>query len=168
MDILQPIIDSLGIDWKIFLFQLINFGIVFFVLKKFAFLPLQKMLLKREQKIKQGLENADKAKTNLDMAQMKYDQEIQKARLKANEIIAEAEQQKKSIIAQANKVSQADADKILTKAHKKIEQDRQQMLDEVKREAVDLSMLATEKLLQNKLTDKDNRQFIEEIINAKN
>lgn len=157
----------MGLDWKMFLSQLINFGIVFFILKKFAFLPIQKMLLKRKEKIDKGLEDADKAASEMEMAQLKYDEKVDKARLEANKIIAEGEKQRKEIVAQAQKEAKLEADKIVKQGEQKNQQERKEMIEEVKKQAVDLSLLATGKILGRKLSDKENRKFVEEIIESK-
>ena len=68
MNVFDPIIKNLGIDWKIFLAQLVNFGIVFFVLKKFAFSPIQKLLKERQSKIEKGLNDATRSASELSMA----------------------------------------------------------------------------------------------------
>ena len=65
MNVFDPIIKNLGIDWKIFLAQLVNFGIVFFVLKKFAFSPIQKLLKERQSKIEKGLDDAARSASEL-------------------------------------------------------------------------------------------------------
>ncbi|MBU4369492.1 ATP synthase F0 subunit B, partial [Patescibacteria group bacterium] len=57
---LQRILGNLGFDWRMALANLVNFLIIFFVLKKYAFKPIKEKLEEREKKIKTGLEDAEK------------------------------------------------------------------------------------------------------------
>ena len=159
MNVFTPIVKNLGINWKIFLAQLINFGIVFFVLKKFAFSPMQKMLKERKSKIDKGLDDAKRLESELEMARENYKEEIQKAKQEANQIIAEAQRQHNVIIQKASEESQ--------KAKKEIQERKEEMMAEIKKEAVELSILGVSKFLDGNINTEENRSFIEKIIKNK-
>ncbi len=167
MDIFDPIVKNLGINWKIFLAQLINFGIVFFVLKKFAFSPIQKVLKERQTNIKKGLDDAEKATSELNMAKEKYKEEIKRARTEANKIIAGAQKQHDEIIQKADEKSQERSNQFVQKAEKEIQNKKKEMMADMKKETIELSILAAEQFLEGRFNTKQNQNFIEEMIKTK-
>ena len=72
---MSELFSKLGIDWRLLVAQLANFLILLFVLRRFAYKPLLKLLEERKQRIADGLANAQKAKSNLEEAE-KERQEI--------------------------------------------------------------------------------------------
>ena len=62
---MQTFVEKFGIDWKLMIAQLINFAIVFFILRAFVYKPVLKLLDKRRQKIEDGLAFAEKSKAEL-------------------------------------------------------------------------------------------------------
>src|SRR5882724_10459945 len=89
-----PLLEGMGVNLPGFISQLVSFGIVFFILWKFAFPAIQKTLAKRTAIIQEGVENAERART-----------ELQEASASAERIIREARQQQQEIIAQAQKLA---------------------------------------------------------------
>ncbi len=110
--------EKLGIDGWSIAFQIINFGILMFLLKKFVYAPVLKVLDERANRIKDGLDAADK---NIKL-QKKLDDESQK-------IMADAKKQAQSIIkdakVEADKLQKQAAEKAKTDAKKSLESERQ-------------------------------------------
>jgi len=164
---MNSIIESLGLNWKLFLAQIINFAIVFFVLKRYAFVPIQKVLEKRKEIITKGLDDTKEAKANLQMAETKYKEKLEEARIKGNKIIAEAQLSNDRIMAKAQEDSKKEADKIVESAKLRILDEEKKMLSKVRKEVIDLTFLTTEKLLGKEVDRKTNQEFIENLINER-
>src|SRR6266702_8762180 len=81
---------GLGINAFAFLSQLVSFGIVFYILWRWGFPAIMKTLDKRQAVIREGIENAEKAKSDLADATTRAEQVMQEARLQAQETIAQA------------------------------------------------------------------------------
>lgn len=88
---MQTFIEKFGIDWKLMLAQLINFAVVFFVLRAFAYKPILKLLDERKKKIEDGLSFAEKAKSELANIEVLKSEEIQKGQKQGMEIVKTAE-----------------------------------------------------------------------------
>ena len=164
---MNSIIESLGLNWKLFLAQIINFAIVFFVLKRYAFVPIQKVLEKRKEIITKGLDDTKEAEANLQMAETKYKEKLEEARIKGNKIIAEAQLSNDRIMAKAQEDSKKEADKIVESAKLRILDEEKKMLSKVRKEVIDLTFLTTEKLLGKEVDRKTNQEFIENLINER-
>ena len=162
---MNAIVENLGINWKLFLSQLVNFAIVFFVLKRFVFKPIQDILDKREEIISKGLDNAKEAETNLQMAESKYKEKIEQARIEGNKVIAEAQEKHNIIVAKAQSNAKEESDKIMEETRIKVDDEEKKMVSRVKKQVIDLTFLATEKLLDKKINKETDQKFVENIIN---
>jgi len=162
---MNAIIENLGINWKLFLAQIVNFAIVFFVLRRFVFRPIQEVLDRRENTIKKGLDDAKEAESNLLMAESKYKEKLEEARIEGNKIIADAQNKHNAIIARAKSDAQIEANKVLEGAKKRVKDEEKKMISRVKKQVVDLTFLATEKLLDKEIDKQADEKFVENIIN---
>ena len=83
----QEIVKTFGVNWTLFISQCIAFLVVALALKKFAYAPVLKVLEDRKQRIAEGIENADKIKTELEATQAQKDEILKEAGVKRHEII---------------------------------------------------------------------------------
>ncbi len=157
-------IDKIGIDWKLLSFQVANFLILFFVLKKVLYKPLLGFLEKRRQKIEDGLNKAEK-----------FEEEWQKMKDKEKEIMDRAEKAALQIAEKARLDGQAKeremtgeargkVEKIIEEAKKEIATEKETLLGELKGETADFIVAATEKILKRSLNDKDEKEMVQETI----
>ena len=87
------ILANLGFDWRVALANLANFLIIVWILKRFAFKPIEKAIKNREDKIRKGVEDAERAATEFQMAKQTCDKTIEEAKYEANKIIASSQGQ---------------------------------------------------------------------------
>ena len=144
MDLLTP---ELGL----FVWTLIAFGLVFFILKKFAWKPILKTLGERERGIAESIASADRMKT--EMAQMQSDNEklMQQAREERNVMLREAKHMSEQIVSKAKEDTKAIADKMITDAHQQINQQKMAALTDVKNQIGTLAIEVAEKVLRLQL-----------------
>lgn len=161
---MEEIIKTFHIDTKLILAQFINFAIVFFVLYKFAYGPVLRVLKERTKKIEKGLRDAEESQKKLTEISEKEKEVLVKARKEAQEIIKKAEEQavknKEGIIAEANK----QADILIKKAQVGIEEEKNKVMLEVKNEIAGLIMLATEKIVGEKINSESDKKIIDSIV----
>ncbi|MDH4330512.1 MAG: F0F1 ATP synthase subunit B [Candidatus Moranbacteria bacterium] len=160
----MELINALGLNVKILLAQLVNFSVLLFVLYKFAYGPILKMLDERRDKIEEGIKNAEDAKTKLAKIEMSEKEILSDARKEAQKIIVAAEdvakKNKEDILNEAKKQSQ----QILEKAEKNIEQEKNKMMEDAKKELSELVSLATEKIVGEKMDAKKDKEIIDSVI----
>jgi len=94
-------LSSLGINWHSLVSQIINFLILLTLLRIFLYKPIIRILEQRQETIKKGLEDAEKAKLDLEKAEQESHQIISKASQKAQEIIDSAKDEAKKEIAKS-------------------------------------------------------------------
>jgi F-type H+-transporting ATPase subunit b len=149
------------LDPGLFIWTIITFLVLFFALAKFAWKPLLKMLKDREDMIRDSLDDAEKAKVELERLSEESEAIMAKARSEAQSILAEgktaAEKVKDDIIAK----SKEQANKIREDAENQIQVEKEKAIAEIKGEVVNLTLSVAEKLIQKNLSDADNKSLIE-------
>ena len=149
------------LDPGLFIWTIITFLVLFFALAKFAWKPLLKMLKDREDMIRDSLDDAEKAKVELERLSEESEAIMAKARSEAQSILAEgktaAEKVKDDIIAK----SKEQANKIRKDAENQIQVEKEKAIAEIKGEVVNLTLSVAEKLIQKNLSDADNKSLIE-------
>ena len=138
----MEILKQFGVDWPHFIAQLILFLIVYFVLNRFAFAPLLKILEERRKRIEEGQLNAETIKKQVMIDESR----------KNNEAFSQREMQ--------NAVKESAA--IVERARHEIASERNRMVDEVKREMVSLVVKTTAQVAGKVLSPEDQKRLSEE------
>jgi F-type H+-transporting ATPase subunit b len=159
-------VSALGINTWFFVSQLISFLVVLVILWKWGFPMIQKTMEKRQQIIREGLENAERAKRDLQEAQARADQVLQDARRQAQETIEKAARDAQQ---QANRIiedAQARAKQVEQQQLARIQQESNRALADINRYVVNLSIEAASKVIGKSVDSKDNRRLIEDFVVA--
>ena len=156
------------LDPGLFIWTIITFMVLFFVLAKFAWKPLLKMLQDREDMIRTSLDDAEKAKVELERLNEESEAIMAKARSEAQTILADgkaaAEKVKEDTVAKAKE----QANKIREDAEKQILVEKDKAIADIKQEVVNISLSVAEKLIHKNLSDADNKALIEESLKKVN
>jgi F-type H+-transporting ATPase subunit b len=161
---MSELINTFHIDLKLIIAQAVNFAIVLFVLWKFAYKPILKTLNDRSSKIEKGIKDAEKAGQKLAETEEKEKEVLTTARKKANAILAKVEDSAKKSQVEMENIAKVQADKIVTDALARIEEEKQKMLKEVKSEIGDLVVSATEKIIGEKINKDKDKELISNAI----
>ena len=135
---MQEFITHFGIDWKLFLAQIVTFRVILFVLRKFAYQPILKMLTQRRETIEGGLEMRAQAEKNLKESDEMRNRTLQQAHTEAVAIVNRAELIGKEKQEDILKQTDVKVESIIGDARRVIEQEKEKMSDEVYRNAQDL------------------------------
>lgn len=158
--------ENLGINLGFLLVQILNFAVIFVVLKAWVYNPLTKMLEKRRQTVAQGLEDARVAAEARLNAEREATRIITEAQVKANDILREAdvraEALKKDNFAQA----EAEIEKKREQAMAELAQERNRMLAELRGDVITLAIAATNKLISASLSEERQRALLQEFFSG--
>lgn len=143
---------NIGVDWKLLLAQVVNFGILLFVLKRYAYQPMLKMMDERTAKIERGLLDAEAAQVKLREMEEKEKAVLMEARAEAKKILVETDEAAKKRDALKVAETEERVKKLLADAEVKISDDRSKMLADAKGELAETVLLAVEKILKEKTT----------------
>jgi len=158
------ILNDFGVTGPLFIAQVINFIIVLFVLKKFAFGPIQAMLEQRKNRIAEGEEKLKRIETQLAESEERTTAAIEEANSTAKRLIGEAQESAAALSEQKTQEAIASAQGILSKAEEAAKAERAQMVTELKQDFGRLVAATTANVTGKVLNDDDNRRINEEAV----
>jgi F-type H+-transporting ATPase subunit b len=156
---LAEILGRIGFDWQVALANLVNFLIIFLLLRYFAFKPIAKIIRERKEKIQKGLDDAQQAETNLMMAEQQASEIADKAKGEANDIVAAAQGRVDTLMTKAEEDAHVKGTAIINDAHKVAEKERAKMEREVRGQAAGLVVESVTKILKEKMTEKEHEKL---------
>jgi len=156
--------DAFSVDgWKL-AFQVINFLILLFLLNRFLFKPVLARLDERSAKIAQGLEDAEAAARDRELARAEREAAVSEARKEANEMIARAnkiaEDTRNEILADAR----TEAEKVTTRAREEIVAEKERAMAEIRGQVAELALAAAGKLIRREMDDATQRRLVEDFL----
>ena len=146
------------------IWTLICFGITFFVLKRYAFGPIQKVIDERRDRIRRSIQEADNARTEARKLLEEHRALIGQAKRDAEEILSEARRVADSQRERTKREAEEDRQRRLEETKRQIEAETQNALGAIRREVAELALLAAEKVTAKSLTSDDQRRLIEDAI----
>jgi F-type H+-transporting ATPase subunit b len=150
MDLLTP-------DLGLFVWTLLAFLIVFFILKKFAWGPILKSLGDRERGIADSIAAADRVRSEMAQMQNENEKMMQQAREERSVMLKEAKDMKDRIVAEAKEQAKMEANKIIVDAQQQINQQKAAAMADVKNQIGLLSVEVAEKILRQQLSSADSQ-----------
>jgi F-type H+-transporting ATPase subunit b len=146
------------------IWTVISFVILLVLLWKVAYKPITKALKKREDTIRDSLEEANKTRVSAEALLNDYKNQLAQAREEAHKILSEGktlgENIKKEIIQKAHE----ESNQIVKRAQEEIEFQKEKALMELKERIADLTITAASKVIEKSLDKKDHEQLLEEYI----
>ena len=119
---------------------------------RYIYPPILSVMQEREKKISDGLEAAKKADDSLEEAQLAFDQELDKAKAEAAELIDKANQRASQKVGDAKGKAQDEAEKILASASKTIENETNKAKEELKLQMSEIIIDTTQKILDQEIS----------------
>src|SRR5947207_15844333 len=158
----ERIVTTFGVDWPHLLAQVASFCIVCFILYRFAYRPVLKMLEVRRQQIALGLANAEQITAELARTEAQRHEVMAQANAEATKFIDEARAAAARVLERATQTAIVPANQIRLTAREAAVREHDRMLAELKREVGRLVMLATAAVTGKILTSEDQRRLAEE------
>jgi F-type H+-transporting ATPase subunit b len=147
-------------------FQALNFLVLLIVLKFILYKPLMQVLQEREKRIKEGVENAEKADRMLAESEATHQNILKTAKVESHGLLDSARKSAEEIRKTIIETAHNDAGKIIESGKNIVEMEKTRAAQELKNDAVRLVLLAAEKVLKEKLDPDKDRKLIEESLNS--
>ena len=152
------------LDPGLFIWTILTFLLLCFLLAKFAWKPLLSALESRENDIQSSIENAKKAKSELEQLNDESEKIIAEARSEAQEIRTEAKASAEKVKADIRSQAEEDVKKVKEEANAQIQVEKDKAISEIRQEVVTLTMSVAEKVIGKNLSVEDNQELIEKSI----
>ena len=152
-------------DFGLLFWMTLAFGIVFFILAKFAFPIINGMLKKREEEINNALELAERTHKEMEQLQANNEALLQQAREERDKILNEAKQISDKFIEDAKVKANEEKDRIIESARETIEHEKMAATTEIKNQIADISIKVAEKIIGKNLdSDKEQLDYINRLL----
>ena len=151
-------------DVGLMIWTLLVFFVTLFLLRKYAFPPIQAALEKRQHMIEESIDSANRVKAEADEILAEYRERLKEARVQAEEIVARARRNGEAAERQALEEAKGLREEQLAQARKDIQNETARALQEIRKEVADLTVAATERVTRKTLNEDDQRRLVEEAL----
>lgn len=146
--------------------EVVSFGILLWVLYKYAFPPILQTLEMREQKIRESLEQAERHRAEAERKMQEYEAKMAAASRDAEAVLAQAKERAQRLLDENEQRLVAEAERIKADATREIEHERRRAIQEIRSQGTELALLVAEKVVERSLTDADHRRMADEALSA--
>jgi F-type H+-transporting ATPase subunit b len=157
----NPLVQA---DPGLFIWTILTFLVLVALLARFAWRPLLAALERRQAEIAKSLEDAQRAKQELERLQRESAQIIASARSEAEAIISRSRSDAEQLREDIKQKSRVEAAAIVKNAERQIQLETSRALQQIRHEAVDLSVTIASKILRRNVSKEDNEGLIEETL----
>jgi len=157
----ESVLGALGVDWKLFVAQLVNFGVVLFIMWKWVYTPLLKIIDSRTAKIDKGLKDAEAAAAAKSGAETASEEAIVSARKEAQRILEESRKEAEAHRAEMKTKTQSELAALVQQGKDTLAAEKEKMVREARAEIAELAVMAAGKALGEKMTDAQKKALLE-------
>jgi len=157
-------IAKLGFNLPGLIAQLINFGILLLILRLFLYKPVLRILDERRTRIEEGLNRAEQAAVQASASQDEARRVIDEARGEGRELVAAAQEAAARLRTELEERARTDANLIVTRARDEIQNERDQAIEQLRREFADLTIAAAEQVIGQSLDRAAHQRLIDETL----
>jgi F-type H+-transporting ATPase subunit b len=155
---------SLGVNLPLLVVFIINFIVLFVLLRLFLYKPVMKMLDERAKRTKDAMELAEATKKEFEQAKTEVQKQIEKGRLEAQAILTQAMQVGERLKEESRQEATKQSEAIVDRTRSELETERDKIVGDLRREFVDIAISAAEKVIKETLDKEKHRKLIEETL----
>jgi F-type H+-transporting ATPase subunit b len=156
--------EAFGVNWVALLFQIVNFVLLLYLLNRFLFRRVLALLDDRQNRIAKGLEDAEAAARDRELARAEREAALDEARKEGAEMMARAtkiaDDTRNEILAAAR----ADAEKVTERAREEITAEKDRAMAELRAHVAELALEAAGKLVRSEMDDATQRRLVNEFL----
>jgi F-type H+-transporting ATPase subunit b len=146
----------------------VSFAILLFLLKRYAFPAITEMLDARERSIAQNLAKAEQARKEAEQLLAEYQAKLKAAQQQAEALLDQARKQAQQAAEENQRRVKEETDRMLASARDEMARERLRLSKELREQAVDLVLAASERVIRRSLTEADSKRLIKETIDQLN
>ena len=161
---MEQILNEFGVKPLLLAAQVVNFFVLLWILKRFLYRPLLKVLEERKQKIAESLKNAEEIEKRLLQTEEQSEKKLAEAAVEAKKILEETNKTVVQIIEEAHVKASHDMEEIVNKGMQSINAEREKMHQEMREELAEIVVVALEKVTGKVITKEDQKKMIEDTV----
>src|SRR3989344_921656 len=160
----MEILEDFGVEPILLLAQVVNFVILLYILKRFLYKPILKVLEERKKKIETSVKQSEEMQKRFDEITKKQTEILDKAKAESEQIIEGAKNEAKILADQIQLNATNAGNETIKRTQQTLEIEKQKMINEAKREIVDVVTSITEKVVQKNLTKGDKERLVRQAL----
>jgi len=157
-------LEGLGISLPTLLAQIVNFAILFVLLYLVAYKPIMRIFDERSRKIRESMEQTEFIKEQAGRADEEVKKQLQDASKEGQVVIGRAVQTGEEVKQKAQQEARQQAESLIARARMEIQRERDNAIDELRKEFADLTILAAGKVVDRSLDKDAHRQLIDKVL----
>jgi len=151
-------------DPGLFIWTIVTFLVLLALLAKFAWRPLLQALESRQERIRKSLEDAERARQELERLQQESAKIMQQARIEAESIVTQTRADAERLREELKQKAKNEADNILRNAQQQIQLQTRQAIQQIRHEVADIAVLLASKLIERNIAKEDNARLIDDTL----
>ena len=160
----MELIEALGVDWTLLLFQVINFLILLFLLHRILYRPLLRIMAQRSQRIRDDLDEAQRQRQEAVKDREEYQRQLNQVRDEARGILEEASTVAEGIREQAILHAEEQQARVLQRAREEIQRERDHAIAELRREVASLAIQTASQVIRRNLDTPEQQRLVDEVL----
>jgi F-type H+-transporting ATPase subunit b len=156
--------EGLGINLPLLLTQVVTFIILLLLLRAVAYKPIMRMLDERSRKVKESIEQAEAVQAQSAQAEEQLKKQLEEAGRESQDRITRAVKAGEEVKQRAQEDARKEAEALIARARTEIQRERDEAVQEVRREFADLTVLAAGKVIERSLDKEAHRELIEKVL----
>ena len=156
--------EAIGINLPGLIAQFVNFGLLLLLLGVLLYRPVLRILDQRAERIRESLEEAERARQESARSEEEVQRALGEARERAQQIVQQAQELGQRMGAEAREGARTEAEALIARARDEIQRERDDAVEQVRREFADLAILAAERVINQSLDAPAHRSLVEEVL----
>ncbi len=157
-------LTKLGVDLPLLITQLVSFIILLVVLRLVAYKPLMRMMDERSRRIKESMDQAETVRQQSEAAEDEVKKQLAEASREGQERLQRAIKAGEDVKAKAQEDARTEAEALINRARQEIQQERDEAVNDVRREFADLTVLAAGKVIEKSLDKEQHKELIDKVL----
>jgi F-type H+-transporting ATPase subunit b len=158
------VLGTLGINWKLFLAQLVNFSIILLIFFKWIVKPITDTLAKRQEKIEEDVKNSEYMKHEKAKFEDWKDAQMKQTRQEAEKLIKTATDNSEKLRQEMLAKTQAEAAKITSQTMAQLALEKEKVVSDAKKELSPIIIKAVEKVLSETMNNQKDKDYANKVL----
>jgi F-type H+-transporting ATPase subunit b len=157
---MSELLGKLGIDWRLLIAQIVNFGILFLVLRHFLYRPVLKFLAERQERIAKGIADAALAAERLRGVELERQEVLHRAEVERQGVLERVAAEAEALHRERLATAEHEASAVVNRGRVEVLHEREEMLVEVRRSVGDLLTAVTRKVTSERLPKRAQEELV--------
>ncbi len=163
---MEQFLKSFGIEWKMLIWQVINFGVLFLILSKLLYKPLQKSIHDRGKKISAGLREAEQLKKKSKEMEDEFKREMSLQRKDIDEMHEKAKAANEKLRAELRIQAEEESKRIVEEARQSAKEEKKEIMVELETEVKKMAIALAGKVLEKEIDEEKEKELMKEAVEA--